>query len=107
MYTVPKTRPGSDLPEQNGGTSLTAASDRSSGLAPVPKSRFKFKDSYFADGAFRSVVIACAVALVAVVGLILFELVSQSSLSMSKFGFKFLVKTVWDPVAEDFGALPF
>jgi phosphate transport system permease protein len=39
--------------------------------------------------------------------LILFELVSQSRLSMSKFGFSFLVKQIWDPVAEDFGALPF
>jgi phosphate transport system permease protein len=106
MYTVPKTRPGRGLPEKNGMTSLPAP-DGAGGLVPVPKSRFKFKDSLFADVVFRSVVIGCAVALVAVVGLILFELVSQSRLSMSKFGFKFLVKTVWDPVAEDFGALPF
>jgi len=41
------------------------------------------------------------------VALIVFELVTQSRLSMSKFGFKFLVKQVWDPVNEDFGALPF
>jgi phosphate transport system permease protein len=76
-------------------------------LAPVPKSRFKFKESFFADAAFRSVVIGCAVALVAIVGLILFELISQSRFSMAKFGFKFLFKSVWNPVDEDFGALPF
>ena len=61
----------------------------------------------WADRAFRSAMIACGVAVLAIVGLILFELVSQSRLSMSKFGFRFLIKTIWDPVAEDFGALPF
>lgn len=60
----------------------------------------------FADRAFRSVVVACALALVAIVGLILFELIFQSHLSISKFGFGFLTKSVWDPVGEDFGALP-
>lgn len=75
-------------------------------LEPHPRSRLNFKESIVADRAFRVMVIACAVALVATVGLILFELVLQSHLSMSKFGFKFLVKTVWDPVSDDFGALP-
>ncbi|HWZ44067.1 MAG TPA: phosphate ABC transporter permease subunit PstC [Candidatus Saccharimonadales bacterium] len=65
------------------------------------------KSSFLGDAAFRSIVITCALALVAIVGLVLFELLSQSRLSMSKFGFKFLTKTIWDPVAEDFGALPF
>jgi phosphate transport system permease protein len=64
------------------------------------------KESVFADAAFRSVVTLCALALVAIVGLILYELIAQSHLSISKFGFSFLTKTIWDPVAEDFGALP-
>jgi phosphate transport system permease protein len=106
MYTVPKTRPGSNLPEKSAMPSAPVP-DGAGGLAPVPKSRFKFKESYFADAAFRSVVIGCAVALVAIVGLIFFELISQSRLSLSKFGFKFLFKSVWNPVDEDFGALPF
>jgi phosphate transport system permease protein len=33
--------------------------------------------------------------------------VAQSWLSLEKFGLKFLVKSIWDPVAEDFGGLPF
>src|SRR5262249_40296319 len=106
MYTVPKTRPGSDSPERNGVTSLPASSG--SGVpAPVPKSRFKLKETFVADAAFRAVVVACAIALVSVVGLILFELISQSRLSLSKFGFQFLFKSIWNPVDEDFGALPF
>jgi phosphate transport system permease protein len=61
----------------------------------------------FADTTFRAIVTVCALALVAVVGLIFYELVTQSQLSISKFGWKFLVKAIWDPVDEDFGALPF
>jgi phosphate transport system permease protein len=71
------------------------------------RSRFRTSDSMAADTAFRSVIIACAVAVLAIVGLILFELLTASSLSLHKFGFKFLAKSIWDPVAEDFGALPF
>lgn len=71
-----------------------------------PKSRLSFKESAVADRVFRILVIACAVALLAIVALIFFELVLQSRVSLSKFGFKFLVKTIWDPVADDFGALP-
>jgi phosphate transport system permease protein len=41
------------------------------------------------------------------VGLIFYELVSQSNKTIAKFGFKFLIKTIWDPVAEDFGGLAF
>jgi phosphate transport system permease protein len=73
----------------------------------VPKSHVGAKEKVFADHAFRGIVVLCAVAILAIVGLIVFELLSASRLSMAKFGFKFLVKQIWDPVAEDFGALPF
>jgi len=74
--------------------------------AVAPKRLLSAKESVFADRAFRSAVTLCAIALLAVVGLIVYELIIQSHLSLSKFGFKFLVKTTWDPVTEDFGALP-
>ena len=76
-------------------------------LGAAAKSRFRTKESVFADNTFRSLVFACALALLAVVGLIVFELITQSHLSMKTFGFKFLQRSIWDPVAEDFGALPF
>src|SRR6476469_1276434 len=76
-------------------------------LRLVPKSQVVFRENRFADRAFRGLVILCALAVLAIVGLIFFELVNQSRLSISKFGFKFLVKQICDPVAEDFGALPF
>jgi phosphate transport system permease protein len=76
-------------------------------LSVVPKPRLGPRERLFADHAFRAFVVLCAVAILTVVGLIVFELLRQSRPSIVKFGFKFFVKQVWDPVAEDFGALPF
>jgi phosphate transport system permease protein len=39
--------------------------------------------------------------------LLVFELWQESSLARHKFGLHFFVTRVWDPVAEQFGALPF
>lgn len=44
---------------------------------------------------------------VLLVGGIAFELYENSRLSIQKFGFHFWQTTTWDPVAGDFGALPF
>ena len=76
-------------------------------LKVVPKSRVGPKEKLFADQVFRGLVVFCALAVMAVVGVIIFELLRESLPSMVKFGFKFLTKQIWDPVAEDFGALPF
>jgi phosphate transport system permease protein len=51
--------------------------------------------------------LGCALSVLAIVGLILFELIRQSQLSLHAFGWKFFVGHAWDPVAGDFGALPF
>jgi phosphate transport system permease protein len=76
-------------------------------LKVIPKNRLGPKENVFADQVFRGFVVLCALAVMAVVGLIIFELLRESRPSMIKFGFKFLTKQIWDPVAEDFGALPF
>ncbi len=60
-----------------------------------------------ADSAFRLLTVGCALSLLAVVGLIAFELFRQSHLSLHKFGWKFFTGSNWDPVSGDFGALPF
>ncbi|HET6841847.1 MAG TPA: phosphate ABC transporter permease subunit PstC [Candidatus Angelobacter sp.] len=61
----------------------------------------------YADATFRSLVIACGLAILAIVGLILFELITQSHLSLRQFGLKFLARSIWDPNIDDYGALPF
>jgi phosphate transport system permease protein len=60
-----------------------------------------------ADLAFRTAILICALAVIAAVVLIVVELVLHSRLSLAKFGFKFFVTSTWDPVAGEFGALPF
>jgi phosphate transport system permease protein len=47
------------------------------------------------------------VVLIAIVGAIGFELAHQSWLSIQKFGLSFWRTSTWDPVAGEFGALPF
>jgi phosphate transport system permease protein len=48
-----------------------------------------------------------ALAIVLLVFLVGWELIRGSELSLKRFGFKFLTTSTWDPVAEQFGALPF
>ena len=56
---------------------------------------------------FRFAIGAFAVLLVATVAAIGVELTRQSWLSISRFGLNFWLTSTWDPVAGEFGALPF
>jgi phosphate transport system permease protein len=49
----------------------------------------------------------CGLSIFGIVLLILAILIFQSKLSLHQFGFGFFKSTAWDPVAGDFGALPF
>jgi len=59
------------------------------------------------DRVFRAAMTACALAVLGVLILIVYELISRSGLSWHAFGFKFFASSEWDPVSEKFGALPF
>jgi phosphate transport system permease protein len=59
------------------------------------------------DLAFRLTTGAFALLLVAIVVAIGYELARQSGLSIEKFGLQFWRTSTWDPVAGEFGALPF
>ena len=50
---------------------------------------------------------ACAASIFVVTVLLVYELWINSSLARHKFGWNFLLSSAWDPVAGDFGALPF
>ncbi len=45
--------------------------------------------------------------MLALVGLIVYELISKSTLSLHAFGWRFFFRSEWDPVNEQFGAWPF
>lgn len=48
-----------------------------------------------------------AASIILITGLLFYELYAGSALTRQKFGWHFLFGTTWDPVALEFGALPF
>lgn len=63
--------------------------------------------SRFGDKAFEWLTLTMACAVVVLIVLVGWELSSGSFLAIKKFGIGFLTTSTWDPVAEQFGALPF
>src|SRR5208283_953429 len=60
-----------------------------------------------ADQAFKFLMWLCGLAVLGMLVLIVYELMLRSSLSWHKFGFSFFATREWDPVSDQFGALPF
>jgi phosphate transport system permease protein len=59
------------------------------------------------DEIARLITFVFAASVVLVTALVIFELWHQSALPRHKFGFQFFRTSVWDPIADQFGALPF
>jgi phosphate transport system permease protein len=64
-------------------------------------------DGRFGDRAFKWLTLAMALTVFALIALIGCELCHGSRLAMQKFGWHFLVTSNWDPVNDEYGALPF
>jgi phosphate transport system permease protein len=79
---------------------IAAVEPQSARRAMAPPSRF-------GDKAFEWLALLMALGVVVLVILLGWELWRGSSLAVRKFGFHFLTTSTWDPVAEQFGALPF
>lgn len=103
MQVLPKIKIG----KESRAAEPTSGEQPRKPLTLVPSQVASRSEGRFADNTFRILVIACAVSLLVIVILIAFQLVRQSSLSIHKFGLKFLTSTVWNPVTGQFGALPF
>src|SRR5258708_35944761 len=59
------------------------------------------------DRLTHGVTLASAATIVILAGWVLIELFQKSALSRHQFGWKFLTSQTWNPIAGDFGALPF
>jgi phosphate transport system permease protein len=66
-----------------------------------------FKRATTGDRLAYGIVFTCASSIVAITALLMYELWLNSALSRHKFGWSFLFTQIWDPVAGQFGALPF
>ena len=60
-----------------------------------------------ADRVFAGLMLLCGLSIFAIVLFILWILIDRSRLSLAQFGFHFFMRSAWDPVSGDFGALPF
>jgi len=81
---------------------LTVEKDKDPGTPPLTG-----EGSPIADQVFQLAMLACALSVLAIVGLIVYELITKSALSWHAFGIKFFFRSEWDPVNDQFGALPF
>ncbi len=59
------------------------------------------------DAVFHRVTQFFAFLILALVLLTAYEMYAASKLSLEEFGFGFVTSTIWDPVLEEYGALPF
>src|SRR5258706_8289501 len=59
------------------------------------------------DLVFKNLTLIFALSILVIMLAIAWELVKNSALARHAFGVTFLGRQIWDPVAEDFGALPF
>src|ERR1700722_11044528 len=65
------------------------------------------KVSEVPDAVFGWAMRVCGLAVVAILGLIVYQLVVGSQLSWHAFGWKFFGQSDWNPVEDQYGALPF
>ena len=76
--------------------------------APGPvRQRSYWQRLKLGDEAAHLVTLVFALTIILITVLLVFELYKTSALPRHQFGWKFLVTSVWDPVAGNYGALPF
>src|SRR5690348_2733608 len=75
--------------------------------APTPSGVRVRVGGRLAEELFRYAMISCGLSVAVVLGLIFYELVANSTLSLHQFGWKFFTSQIWDPANNVFGALPF
>jgi len=82
--------------------STTAFNARPSGRASAFWKRLRSGDEIA-----YLITLTCALTILAITALLVIELYRNSAVPREKFGWSFLTATSWDPVAGEFGALPF
>ena len=96
---VPRPRVNTPEPERGAETALKSEAS----LTPL----LGGKVSEIPDACFGWAMRLCGVAVVALLGLIVYQLVVGSNLSWHAFGWKFFGQSDWNPVEDQYGALPF
>ena len=77
------------------------------GAGPVTGSRSLFARLREGDEIARLITLIFAATVVLITMALVWELWVNSALPRQKFGFHFLMTSVWDPIVDEYGALPF
>ena len=93
-------RPDMSGPQPVAATNVTSAAVRRRPLLQTSSGEVP-------DRIFKAAITACGLAVLGVLVLIVYQLVTRSDLSWHAFGLRFFAASDWDPVNEKFGALPF
>jgi len=91
-------------------TLAQAATDRKPVAASSVLARIRDKQppsSRIPDAIFKLMILLMAASVFAIVAFVFWELIDKSRLSLHQFGLRFFVGREWDPVNDQFGALPF
>ncbi len=89
------------------GLQPIAATKVTTTSAPRPEPMLRVSDGEMPDRIFKYLMVACGMAILGLLALIIYELLLRSGLTWHAFGFKFFGTSNWDPVNEQFGAFPF
>lgn len=94
-------------PPLPGTDNLGGSAGSTSNQSPIRTYLLSRGSSVLADRGFRWLMVLCALSIFAIVALIVTELVVASRATIAKFGLHFFFGTAWDPVNDNYGALPF
>ena len=82
---------------------MTAVSERE---LPRPATSVSIERANYGDRIFKLLLTVAALAVPVLLSFLVYELWSGADLAIQRFGLDFITTSVWDPVAEQFGALP-
>lgn len=103
---VPRITKGTATPASSAGPTSLPPAGESGGAVPLLRAGTGFFGR-LSDPAFGVAMMACGMTVMIILVLIVLELVLNSRLSLHQFGWGFFKTQIWDPVAGNFGALPF
>jgi phosphate transport system permease protein len=84
---------------------MTAMTEREMAKPAAPE-RPSLERTSYGDNMFRGLLTVGAATIPVLLAFLVLELWKGSRLAMGKFGLHFVTSSVWDPVAEQFGAFP-
>jgi len=83
---------------------MTATTEPARPPASPPTASLERAD--YGDRVFKGVLTLAALSVPILLGFLVYELWDGAALAIARYGFGFVTTSTWDPVAEDFGALP-